>query len=180
MWFHTIHAEQIYVAWFLRVLIQIPAVCTHFYYLLSLNATWGCFPGGMKFHKWHFQSKMCAKKRKRKNVPCCIHRVFEDSLTCSCRLCTQRPPITLKKCLAQKSVKLVNITFHPHVILIPTVSATGQELMCPEGMAQELIMMDYDRFLLDWPLQPLTHLHTPAHVYTHKFRTADECSRTHA
>lgn len=86
---------------------------------------------------------------KTKNVRS-LETVCTKIATCTCTcldllvLSTQPPDRVL-----QKPVKLVNITFHPHVILIFTVSATGQELICPEGTAQQLIMMDYDRFLLD-------------------------------
>lgn len=58
-----------------------------------------------------------------------------------------------------------------------SVSAMGQQLIRPKGTAvKQLIMMDYDRFLLGWPLQPLARSLQLTHTtHTHKHRSAQKC-----
>lgn len=56
------------------------------------------------------------------------------------------------RALQRYYIEIIDASKHhsyPAMILISAVSATGQELICPEGTAPQMIMMNYDGFLLD-------------------------------
>lgn len=72
---------------------------------------------------------------------------------------------------AWKCLKRHLAPFILFVILLSAASATGQQLICPVGTVH-VIMIDSDRFLLDWPLQLDTYCSEcappPLHTHTDK------------